>query len=155
MSKWQIFARENTWLLPVGYPLALDSLRSLTKDLSAIAFDVHLAEIFVPLALGMTLVSAKRGELLENLPPYINLLGITHVGLVPSLIDATMCAVEDERKGEGMKLRYIASGGEKITDSVSCVYRLIPGVLVLSAILSQILDKWADHPVVRLANFYG
>lgn len=67
----------------------------------------------------MTLVSAKRGELLENLPLYINLLGITHVGLVPSLIDATMCAVEDDQNTEEMKLRYIASGGEKISDSVS------------------------------------
>lgn len=86
---------------------------------SAIAFDVHLAEILVPLALGMTLVSAKRGELLEHLPLYINLLGITHVGLVPSLIDATMCAVEDGQNGEGMELRYIASGGEKISDSAS------------------------------------
>lgn len=67
----------------------------------------------------MTLVSAKRGELLENLPLYISLLEITHVGLVPSLIDATMCAVEDDQKGEEMKLRYISSGGEKISDSVS------------------------------------
>lgn len=67
----------------------------------------------------MTLVSAKRGELLENLPLYISLLEITHVGLVPSLIDATMCAVEDDQKGEDMKLRCIGSGGEKISDSVS------------------------------------
>ena len=67
----------------------------------------------------MTLVSAKRGELLENLPLYINLLGITHVGLVPSLIDATMCAVEDDQNGGELQLRYIASGGEKISDSVS------------------------------------
>lgn len=86
--------------------------------LPAIAFDVHLAEILVPLALGMTLVSAKRGELLEDLPQYISLLGITHIGLVPSLIDAIMCAVEDDQNGEEMKLRYIASGGEKISDSV-------------------------------------
>ncbi|KAG8217719.1 hypothetical protein J3R82DRAFT_5877 [Butyriboletus roseoflavus] len=102
--------------------------------IASIAFDVHLAEILVPLALGMTLVSAKRGELLENLPLYISLLGITHIGLVPSLIDATMCAVEDQ-KGEEMKLRYIASGGEKISDAI--------------------LDKWTDHSFVRLANFYG
>lgn len=87
--------------------------------LPAIAFDVHVAEVLVPLALGMTLVSAKRGELLENLPLYISLLGITHIGLVPSLIDATMCAVEDDQNGEEIKLRYIASGGEKISDSVS------------------------------------
>lgn len=67
----------------------------------------------------MTLVSARRGELLENLPLYISLLGITHIGLVPSLIDATLCAVEGDQKEDEMKLRYIASGGEKISDTVS------------------------------------
>ncbi|KAF8844469.1 AMP-binding-domain-containing protein [Paxillus ammoniavirescens] len=102
---------------------------------SAIAFDVHIAEIFVPLALGMTLVCARRAELLENLPQHISRLEITHVGLVPSLIDATMCTVEQDPVGEEIKLRYIASGGEKISDSI--------------------LDKWADHSKVRLVNFYG
>ncbi|KAF9227677.1 hypothetical protein BS17DRAFT_726077 [Gyrodon lividus] len=103
--------------------------------IASIAFDVHISEIFIPLALGMTLVCAKRAELLENLPQHISRLEITHVGLVPSLIDATMCTVEQDQVEEEMKLRYIASGGEKISDSV--------------------LDKWADHPTVRLANFYG
>lgn len=38
--------------------------------------------------------------------------------------------------GEGdMNLRYIASGGEKMSDSI--------------------LDKWSSHPLIRLANFYG
>ncbi|KAH0827172.1 hypothetical protein J3R83DRAFT_4863 [Lanmaoa asiatica] len=123
--------------------------------IASIAFDVHIAEILVPLALGMTLVSAKRGELLENLPLYINLLGITHVGLVPSLIDATMRAIENDQKGEEMKLRYIASGGEKISDSVSRIFLFDCTNLILLAILPQILDKWADHPLIRLANFYG
>ncbi|KAF9246318.1 hypothetical protein BU15DRAFT_39806 [Melanogaster broomeanus] len=102
---------------------------------ASIAFDVHLAEIFTPLALGMTLVSAKRVELFENLPYYISRLEITHVGLVPSLIDAAMCTFEQDQAEEDTKLRYIACGGEKISDSI--------------------LDKWADHPKVRLANFYG
>ncbi|KAH7889359.1 hypothetical protein F5I97DRAFT_1801464 [Phlebopus sp. FC_14] len=102
---------------------------------ASIAFDVHLAEIFVPLALGMALCCARRSELFENLPQHISRLDITHVGLVPSLIDATMGAAEDNDLGGGIKLRYIASGGEKISDSI--------------------LDKWADHPQVRLANFYG
>lgn len=108
---------------------------------TAIAFDVHLAETFVPLALGMTLISAKRGELLENLPLYINLLEITHVVLVPSLIDATMCVVEDDRKQKEMKLRYISSGGEKITDSVRRVllfYRKGPYFIWLFSLRSLI-----------------
>ncbi|KAI6045753.1 hypothetical protein EDC04DRAFT_3104410 [Pisolithus marmoratus] len=102
---------------------------------ASMAFDVHLAEIFVPLLLGMTIVGAPRSELLENLAHYINYLDITHVGLVPSLIDATMTAVKGDDAGSAIKLRYIASGGEKISDSI--------------------LDKWGEHPKVRLANFYG
>lgn len=102
---------------------------------ASVAFDVHMAEIFVSLSLGMVMISAPRGILLENLPYYISLLGVTHVGIVPSLIDATMGTVQEDEAVAGMKLRFIASGGEKISDSI--------------------LDKWADHPKVRLANFYG
>lgn len=83
------------------------------------AFDVHLAETFVPLALGITLVCAPRTQLLEDLPKWIRTLSITHVGIVPSLIEATMCAVEQSVDEEGeFKLKYIASGGEKMSDSV-------------------------------------
>ena len=41
----------------------------------AIAFDVHLGETFVPIALGMPLFSAPRSELLDDLPFYVNVLG--------------------------------------------------------------------------------
>ncbi|KAH0583804.1 hypothetical protein H2248_009404 [Termitomyces sp. 'cryptogamus'] len=101
---------------------------------ASVAFDVHLGETFVPIALGMPLVSALRSQLLENLPFYVKHLGITHLGIVPSLIEATLGAVSEENEGN-MTLRYIASGGEKMSDAI--------------------LDKWADHPEVRLANFYG
>lgn len=84
----------------------------------AVAFDVHIAETFVPLILGMPLHSAPRSQLLEDLPFYVQLFGITHLGIVPSLIEATMGAAEEEA-GENMALRYIASGGEKMSDSVS------------------------------------
>lgn len=105
-------------------------------SIASVAFDVHLAEIFVSFSLGMVVASAPRRILLENLPYYISLLGVTHVGIVPSLIDATMGTIQDdEAMASGMKLRLIASGGEKISDSI--------------------LDKWANHPKVRLANFYG
>jgi hypothetical protein len=71
----------------------------------------------------MVMVSAPRGILLENLPYYISLLGVTHVGIVPSLIEATMGTVqEDEAIASGMKLRMIASGGEKISDSVRVLH---------------------------------
>ncbi|KAF9013880.1 peptide synthetase [Cyathus striatus] len=102
---------------------------------ASIAFDVHIAETFVPISLGMPLFSAPRSQLLECLPLYVKLLEITHLGIVPSLIEATMNAVQDDDSADDMKLRYIASGGEKMSDSI--------------------LDKWANHPQVRLANFYG
>ncbi|KAG1756694.1 uncharacterized protein EDB91DRAFT_31035 [Suillus paluster] len=102
---------------------------------ASVAFDVHIAEILIPLSLGMVLLSAPRSILLENLPYYISLLGVTHVGIVPSLIDATMGTVQEDEAMGGINLRFIASGGEKISDSI--------------------LDKWANHPKVRLANFYG
>ncbi len=102
---------------------------------SAIAFDVHLAETFVPFALGMVLISAQRSQLFENLPKWIRKLGVTHVGIVPSLIEATMGAVEQfsgskaDISGEAeMKLRYIASGGEKMSDTV-CINKLPYSVL--------------------------
>lgn len=75
----------------------------------------------------MTLLTAPRSQLLEDLPRWIRNLGVTHVGIVPSLIEATMCAVEESPEGSlsgndqgasKMKLRYIASGGEKMSDSV-------------------------------------
>lgn len=88
----------------------------------AIAFDVHLAETIIPVALGMPLLSAKRSQLFENLPAYVNLLGITHLGIVPSLIEATLNAATN---GSDIALRYIASGGEKISDAVQLVHGLL------------------------------
>lgn len=84
---------------------------------AAIAFDVHLAETIVPMALGMPLLSAPRSQLLENLPEHVKTLGVTHLGIVPSLIEATLNASKDE-----LALRYIASGGEKMSDSVRLSY---------------------------------
>lgn len=91
---------------------------------------MHLAEIFVALSLGMTLICAPRSQLFEDLPRWLDRLRITHVGIVPSLIEATMHAVAEsvelavDHDGTGVKkktmdLAYIASGGEKMSDSVS------------------------------------
>ncbi|EMD38714.1 siderophore biosynthesis enzyme [Gelatoporia subvermispora B] len=105
-------------------------------SIASVAFDVHLAEIFIPLARGMSIVSAPRSTLLEDLPYFIKELKISHLGIVPSLIEATMGSIqEDVESGGSTTLRYIASGGEKMSDAI--------------------LDKWANHPTVRLANFYG
>ncbi|EGN93241.1 hypothetical protein SERLA73DRAFT_172154 [Serpula lacrymans var. lacrymans S7.3] len=122
-------------LASFSYDVRMDNIREgKFLSIASVAFDVHLCEIFVSLTLGMTLVSARRSLLLENLAFYLIKLGITHVGLVPSLIDATMGSMQEE-EGHDMKLRYIGSGGEKISDTI--------------------LQKWANHPKVRLVNFYG
>lgn len=127
-------------------------IQSLTI-LLAVAFDVHIAEIMVPLAVGIPILVAPRSLLLEDLPYYVKQLRVSHVGIVPSLIEATMgAAQEDEDAGEGTTLRYIASGGEKMSDAV----RLDSiGLLPSSSFPCQILDRWASHPKIRLANFYG
>ena len=91
--------------------LACPDLRQI-----AVAFDVHLAEIGVPLATGLRIIAAPRSLLLEDLPHYIKSLRVSHIGLVPSLIEATMVAVEDDP--ETFPLRYICSGGEKMSDTV-------------------------------------
>ncbi|RDX56754.1 peptide synthetase [Lentinus brumalis] len=105
-------------------------------SVASVAFDVHIAEIMIPLAVGIPILAAPRSLLLEDLPYYITHLRVSHVGIVPSLIEATLSAVqEDEDEGHSNPLRYIASGGEKMSDAI--------------------LDRWADHPKVKLANFYG
>ncbi|EJF65871.1 peptide synthetase [Dichomitus squalens LYAD-421 SS1] len=105
-------------------------------SIASVAFDVHIAEIMVALAVGIPILSAPRSLLLEDLPYYVTHLRVSHMGIVPSLIEATMGAVQEtEDSGISTSLRYIASGGEKMSDAI--------------------LDKWASHPTVRLANFYG
>lgn len=80
----------------------------------------------------MTLISAPRTQLLEDLPQWLQSLQVTHVGIVPSLIEATMHAVarsdKDSANGkteQAMRLAYIASGGEKMSDAVRVVIRII------------------------------
>ena len=79
----------------------------------------------MPLALGIPILAAPRSLLLEDLPYYIKNLRVSHVGIVPSLIEATMGAVqEDEESGHATTLRYIASGGEKMSDAVCTTFPL-------------------------------
>ncbi|CAL1704680.1 unnamed protein product [Somion occarium] len=105
-------------------------------SVASVAFDVHLSEILAPLTTGFPIVSAPRALLLEDLPFYIKELHISHIGIVPSLIEATMNAVQDDvDSGHLTSLRYLASGGEKMSNAI--------------------LDKWGNHPIVKLANFYG
>ncbi|KAF5368041.1 hypothetical protein D9758_004463 [Tetrapyrgos nigripes] len=97
--------------------------------LASIAFDVHISEICQSWRLGTRLVSGPRYELLANLQENIISMGITHLGMVPSMIEATLSSPDD------LPLKYLVSGGEKISDSL--------------------LKKWANHDKLILANFYG
>ncbi|GAB1517179.1 Non-ribosomal peptide synthetase [Rhizoctonia solani] len=97
--------------------------------LASIAFDVHISEICQTWCLGIRLVSAPRYEILADLQENLINLGITHAGMVPSMIEATLSGPDD------LPLKYLVSGGEKISDSL--------------------LRKWANHPSLILANFYG
>jgi len=51
--------------------------------------------------------------MLADLQENIIRLGITHLGMVPSMIEATLSAPED------LPLKYMVSGGEKMSDAVS------------------------------------
>ncbi|QRV86117.1 AMP binding enzyme [Ceratobasidium sp. AG-Ba] len=97
--------------------------------LASVAFDVHISEICQAWCLGIRLVSAPRYEILADLQQNLIDLGITHAGMVPSMIEATLTGPND------LPLKYLVSGGEKISDSL--------------------LRKWANHPSLILANFYG
>ncbi|KAK0234152.1 hypothetical protein IW262DRAFT_1334699 [Armillaria fumosa] len=97
--------------------------------LASTAFDVHISEIVQSWCLGSRLVSAPRFELLTQLRQHIISIGVTHIGMVPSMIEALL------ESPEGLPIKYLVSGGEKITDSL--------------------LKKWSARADLVLANFYG
>jgi hypothetical protein len=107
------------------FPLPLFRyLPTIKNSFLAIAFDVHISEIVFSWALGIRLVSAPsaRFELLSDLRRNIWRLGVTHLGMVPSMIEATFQAGTSRggaEEGKKVGLKYLASGGEKISDSVS------------------------------------
>jgi len=111
----------------------------------AIAFDVHISEVCQSWRLSTRLVSGPRYELLANLQENIISMGITHLGMVPSMIEATLSSPDD------LPLKYLVSGGEKISDAVS-THIFSRGIWLTSL---QLLKKWANHPKLILANFYG
>jgi acyl-coenzyme A synthetase/AMP-(fatty) acid ligase len=78
----------------------------------------------------LTLVSAPRFEVLADFRGVIERLGITHLGIVPSMLEATL-----PEGPQGLPLKYVVSGGEKISDGL--------------------IKKWSGPEGVLLANFYG
>lgn len=91
--------------------------------------------MFVSLSLGTPLYNVPRSILLENLSYYVVQFGITHLGIVPSLMEATLSVAQEDGDLENMKLRYICSGGEKITDAVRVLVDLGPYVTLNAGLL--------------------
>ena len=79
----------------------------------AIAFDVHLGEIMGSWKYGYRICTAHRSELLENLAYAVETIGITHIMLVPSLMEAVILPIKHE-----LPIKFIGSGGEKLSDAV-------------------------------------
>ncbi|KAG8928334.1 Non-ribosomal peptide synthetase [Tulasnella sp. 418] len=105
--------------------------------LASIAFDVHLGEIYATWHVGARVVNAPRKFILQDLANAVIVMGVTHIALVPSLIEATLGPYWDDH-GSGLPnlpLKVITSGGEKITDAI--------------------LDRFTKHPSIRIINFYG
>jgi non-ribosomal peptide synthetase component F len=89
---------------------------------TATAFDVHISEITQSWLLGTRLLSAptSRFALLADLQYHLIHLGITHLGMVPSMIEATLTKNPDE-----LPLKYLVSGGEKISDNVCLLFYIL------------------------------
>ncbi|PHH78396.1 hypothetical protein CDD80_6953 [Ophiocordyceps camponoti-rufipedis] len=93
---------------------------------AALHFDVSVLEQYWSWALGITVVSAPRDLILDDLAGAIRRLGITHVDLTPSL--ARLTSPE-----EMPSLRVFITGGEQLKQ--------------------EILDKWGPRAVIY--NAYG
>ncbi|GAW01410.1 peptide synthetase [Lentinula edodes] len=99
--------------------------------LASIAFDVHISEICQSWCLGIRLVSGPRYEFLANLQENIINIGITHLGMVPSMIEATLSSPDD------LPLKYLVSGGEKISDGVRCLFDVYSKLTFIDVASSQ------------------
>ena len=68
--------------------------------------------------------------------------------MVPSMIEALL------ETPQGLPIKYLISGGEKITDNV-CLIFLKKLIEKIRLIITQLLEKWSNQPGLTLANFYG
>ena len=98
--------------------------------LASRAFDVHLCEIFLGWRLGLTVSTAAREVLLDNLELALKALKITHACFVPSLLD--QAGIEPDHVPD---LVYFSVGGEKVS--------------------KQVLDTWANQDNTLIINAYG
>ncbi|KZS99098.1 hypothetical protein SISNIDRAFT_545923 [Sistotremastrum niveocremeum HHB9708] len=130
-----LLTHRNLFTATCGLTAPCEDITNVDEDrylgLASVAFDVHLAEIFIPWKLGIATTTAPRVELLQDLAEALDVVGATHMGCVPSLIDATF----GRHEGKLAKVKYLTSGGEKMSDTV--------------------LESWSERDNFRLVNFYG
>ncbi|CAO1615307.1 unnamed protein product [Parajaminaea phylloscopi] len=86
-------------------------------NLASRAFDPHLSQMFTPWRLGSCAVTGERELLLEDLAKTVQSLQITHIGILPSLLEHSGLTPE-----LAPSLVGVAVGGEKITSSVLDVW---------------------------------
>lgn len=99
-------------------------------NLASRAFDVHIGEMFLAWRFGMCAVTGERLSMLDDIPRTLKELKVTHVGMVPSLLDQTGLLPEDVPD-----LAYLGVGGEKMTPKTQQI--------------------WASSPSISLVNAYG
>lgn len=98
--------------------------------LASRAFDVHIGEMFLAWRFGLCAVTGERFSMLDDLPRTFRELGVTHAGIVPSLLDQTGLVPED-----APHLVYLGVGGEKMTPRTQQI--------------------WSSSDRVALVNVYG
>ena len=96
--------------------------------LASRAFDVHLCETFIGWRLGLTVSTAPREVLLDNLKLALKILKITHACFVPSLLD--QAGIEPHHVPD---LVYFSVGGEKVSKKVLDTWDKQDNTLVLNA----------------------
>lgn len=87
---------------------------------SSRAFDPHISQMFTAWRMGYAAVTGERSLLLEDMIRTVNLLKITHMGGLPSLVEQAGMTPD-----QVPSLALLGVGGEKITPFI--------------------LDEWASH----------
>lgn len=85
---------------------------------SSVSFDASLADIFMPLTTGATLVVPKAGAMsdIDYVAATVDRHGVTVLHMVPSMLDALL---HDADPGRWRNLRHIPVGGEALPGPVA------------------------------------
>ena len=104
--------------------------RGKQLNLASRAFDPHLSQMFVSWRLGLCATTGPRMLLLDDLRRTINTLGITHMGILPSMLDQSGLLPVDVPS-----LAMLSVGGEKMS--------------------AHVIETWASSSEVTIFNLYG